>query len=937
MKVYLYIAGSLVDLKDDNLILWNYTMEDLSNPTIVKNAYTQQITLPGTPNNNALFGDMFRMDRRQIYDAEYSGVSFDPSRKTPFEIRSDKGEILESGYMKLDKVKMAGGGREYAITLYGGLGSFFYALSYDSNGEKRSLADLDYLRTGDKEGELDFTINAAFVSACWSRLDNDTPYNHAQIADVINFCPAYNGIPENFAANKGIITPSSCGLQSSVTISGTTYSTRGGYTLVNLPEDVTEWAAKDLRSYLQRPVLSIDAFLYALSYPDNCGGFHFDCSEIRDRYFEYTYLWMTLPLLPSLPTYRSQTNTITITAPTTLKSGDNYIPVSLGTTLPSGTKVDIKFSTNLSIYSSAAAGDSRSKVYFYRYRHWQEGVATDHYNEDIAGMFVQLVAYDSNGNAVGASKVACIGDSKGQYSILGTTLGMVKDPKKRAQIMGFTPHYANLEEVYGDYYGVSEITRRSSNSNYYDLDKELTFEVSAYDIASLRLYVTPYWWHKYKTTYFIGGNTDSGKKLGADGQRVVINTNSGVYSYNYYCAKAGTKTNTATYQTSDTLRSGARVTKRMLLSTDYTPADLLLSLSKMLGLYYTYDRATNSVTLHTRNNLYQNEVIDLDSRIDRSREIDITPLAFDTKWLEMEQEVVGGAFADTYKNLYGIPFGLQRVNTGFDFNSEAKALMGSVVTKCGVTSLEYGRYYNYVTQDGQFRPSPFLIPGVTQTLWSSSGNTTEVAVSVPPSPVIENYGEDGAQLPGYDYPLDRKLQLHDAENKPIDGDGILVFLNSTGNYWHFKVTDDDATMNNLNNGVPCWRLYDSGQNLRIPIFSRYRDGDGWMIDTSLDFGRPKELNCPDLLFSDYPATIYERMWKKYLSDRYDADTRVVTCYVDLRGIQVSEELLRKFYYFDNSLYVLNRIINYSVTSLTPVQCEFVKVKDKDNYLQGQDY
>ena len=302
--------------------------------------------------------------------------------------------------------------------------------------------------------------------------------------------------------------------------------------------------------------------------------------------------------------------------------------------------------------------------------------------------------------------------------------------------------------------------------------------------------------------------------------------------------------------------------------------------------------------------------------------------------------MVGGEFADTYEALYGVPFGVQRIDTGYDFNAETKALMSSIVVKGAVTSLEYGKYYNDVTQDGVFRPSPFLTAGCKHTLWSTGGLSTELDVPVPPSPVIYYYGEEDAALPGYDYALDRKLQLHDKDNKPIDGDGILVILNSWGNLPHFKVTDDNATMNNLNDGKACWYLTDgpvgAGQ-LRIPIFSRYYDGDGWSIRTSLDFGRTRELNAPGLVYSNKDVTIYERGWKRYLTDRYDVNTRVVTCYVDLRGMRIGQEMLRKFYHFDNALWVLNKIVNYSLTSNAPVQCEFVKVQDKSAYTEGQNY
>ena len=57
--------------------------------------------------------------------------------------------------------------------------------------------------------------------------------------------------------------------------------------------------------------------------------------------------------------------------------------------------------------------------------------------------------------------------------------------------------------------------------------------------------------------------------------------------------------------------------------------------------------------------------------------------------------------------------------------------------------------------------------------------------------------------------------------------------------------------------------------------------------------------------------------------------------MDWRGVEVNEALLRNFYYFDNSVWVLNKISNYSITSVVATECEFIKVKDLNNYQNGQ--
>ena len=61
----------------------------------------------------------------------------------------------------------------------------------------------------------------------------------------------------------------------------------------------------------------------------------------------------------------------------------------------------------------------------------------------------------------------------------------------------------------------------------------------------------------------------------------------------------------------------------------------------------------------------------------------------------------------------------------------------------------------------------------------------------------------------------------------------------------------------------------------------------------------------------------------------------MTCKVDLSGLQVGQDLLRKFYWYDGALWVLNEISNHSLTTYGPTECEFVQVRDKDNYLNGQ--
>jgi hypothetical protein len=393
--------------------------------------------------------------------------------------------------------------------------------------------------------------------------------------------------------------------------------------------------------------------------------------------------------------------------------------------------------------------------------------------------------------------------------------------------------------------------------------------------------------------------------------------------------------NTISYTTSESLRSGAVITKAMLLSSSHTPAEYMLSFCKLFGLYFTYDATTRKVTILRRNDLYLDETIDLTKRVDLSKGVNIQPLVFQAKWYDFLLEGVGGAFYDEYLNVEGVPYGIQRVNTGYDFNAEAVNLMDSVVFKNACTILARSKYFNYIFKGQTFQPSPFLDKGNTYTLWSTDGETLDTDISCPPTTASVTYYNDNPDLKGYDVDLARKLELRSADGKPVDGADILVFLEGWNTYDYFKLTDDVPAMDVVNDGVPCW-LLGAGTDVRIPIFQRYYYGTPYTIQDSLDFGIPKQLDIPTITYPE-GCTIYERGWKNYLADRYDVNTKVMTCKVDFSGIQVSQALLRKFFWYENSLWVLNKITNYSLTTFDPVECEFVQVQDKNNYLTGQLY
>lgn len=304
-NVQLYIAGQLVDLADDSWILYNWTREEMSNPTAVINSSSHQVTLPGTCRNNGVFGAAFRLDRRTLFGIRYDGTEFDPTRKTPFILYASDGTVLESGYCRLDAVNTHNRRHAYTVTLYGGLGSFFYALASKDDGTPRTLADLIW---SDMDGDdvTDFGVfpGADTVQDAWTYLGGGTP-ELKTFWNCVNFAPCYNGLPSDFDASHALMDNEAwANIPAGVDEDNQrpyewTYKAGLDCALVSFTNPHTEWELADLRWYLQRPVVSVKAFIAAVCDPRNNGGYEvtLDPTFFNAANPYYADAWWTLGMI----------------------------------------------------------------------------------------------------------------------------------------------------------------------------------------------------------------------------------------------------------------------------------------------------------------------------------------------------------------------------------------------------------------------------------------------------------------------------------------------------------------------------------------------------------------------------------------------------------------------------------------------------------------
>lgn len=920
-KIELYIGGKRADLDDQGLILYNYALTDLEKPTAVKNAYSKQVTLPGTPANDAIFGHYSRLDRINAGTGGSIGPDFNPLVRTPFLIYDELGTIVESGYIKLDRVEMpTPTTRKYAVTLFGGLGSFLYGLMYDANGDKRPLSDMDYIYSQggtDYPVEIGFTINKDLILSRWAGIDNAVTDAASAENQTLNFAPCYNGIPKDFDAGNVLFSPTagSKGLPAYLEDEEENrYNPFDGLALAKVNETFDEWVMRDLRSYLQRPILNVKALLDTISQPSNNGGWTLNW---HTRPVQESRLWLTLKTL-DLVKYADYTDadiaSSTSTAP--ILSFERTINVDgAGKVLTANAEVVNKLSASQNFYSLFNAYD--------RSRNGQP------YDTASGAWMWQLQALDASDNIVSKSPVAVLTNATplktaaenaaAAWNAIGLSWNSFT-PAPNSQYFVLTGSYD------GGYH-----------SGVFTFSRNTYLSLRAVNAVKIKL---------------VGGFVTNAVMIGTSDAATEYNSTqmneSSASDYPTITYRSFTSEGAYTVGTS-AVRTGATLTKAQVLNTDKTIADYLLSILKSFGLLMVCDANTKTADIWSRNAFYNTgeDVLDLTDRVDLSKGVKVTPLLAESKYYTFQPPVVEGEKAQEYEKDYTRTYGSQVINTGYDFNFEHINLASEILFRTPVPFVARGKNY---TRPYIGTKANWYFPWEQYKRTLVYGGNGEQGYSQDMEPVeATGWISYAPQLSFSD--LKDKMQMCGADGNSVAGEDCLMYLRPRAAWrdatdW-YQVSDDSDEMFYLNGENACWyAVFDDTDYMDVvdgadvPEFSPLceSEGGGSIVGVScaLTFGLPSELY--DYILGHWYTenhTLYYKYWRKYLEDILDDDTKVLQCYVHFRGLRVGPELLRRFFWYNGSLWVLNKITNYSLTTWDPVECEFIRVNKKTNYTNGQ--
>lgn len=919
MNIHLYIGDAEVEFTSKPEILYTYQVDDLTNPTVVKNSFSKTITIKGTKSNNHLFGHYWNVERMQVGGGDGSNVYFNASKKMDFQLFVGT-ELYESGYVKLDEVRRINDDYEYDITLYGGLGDFFYNLSISDDGNEMKLSDLEF------DKDIDFTINIGTVQNAWKSLKE----NKNDKWQLINFMPAYNGLPEDFDSKKMLIDTTSTNLIRSKKEDGNIFQTKEGWVIAELPDEMTEWETRDLRSYLQRPCIRMKEVIKACCNPDINGGYEVELDDDffneNNPYWEDT--WMSLPMIQTLE-YDSGEQPIEgaslLTVPTEGNT-EGYMYQALEFDMgefPSSTLSSLYVKTTIDANLSYR---STSHKWF-----WNKGGDSYHTGWACYGsLFCQLLAFNGD-TVVGASDV---------YNLTSPIRHNGKlwygDNSRYSGGRSYTPYMGkNIYSVLGFF-----------ESNGFVAENQTTPYVFTFRINNLTTNVTD-----LKMCYYWGASKDKLKKVDYAFSLFDTAKESSWIDHDWARTWATSPTNMEMTLKGHNLkavmggtigRTGTEVTKNLILNTEASPCDYLLSYCKMFGLYFSKSPYENKISIQTRKSFYdRNKITDISKDIDYSKSVTITPIAFGSKFVEFAQEQDETQYAKDYKTTKGVVYGSKVLNTGYEFDSEKKQLLDTNIIKSGVEGLEKSKYFTCYNNDNKVRP--FFGYGMKYQLYYGNDNIEVNGTNAVGSNLL-GINEDST-LKYYDvFP---KLQFHDKSNEPTDGNNCLVFFSgfknlTTGraNPINYYLTDDSYYQTQLNEGEPCWLFVSGNKDLNgkaiarkiddMPVFERYlTDSNGSTVKKSLDFGTAQELYVPKYSITE-EANIYNNFWKTYLEDLYDVNTKILTVYVRLKE-KVGYDLLRQFYWFENAIWRINKITDWNIGLEETTKVEFVKVQDLNDY------
>jgi len=154
--IRLFIENQELDVDNSLSHQITYAIDDLKNLDAKATSFSKTLIIPGTANNNKLFGNIFEFSNSNFNsDGPNVGYNFNASKSAKVLLQSDRLTIIK-GVLRLLEIIIDGESIEYEVAIFGELGGFINAL-----GNKK-LEDLDF------NYWYQHTYNTTYIENSWT-------------------------------------------------------------------------------------------------------------------------------------------------------------------------------------------------------------------------------------------------------------------------------------------------------------------------------------------------------------------------------------------------------------------------------------------------------------------------------------------------------------------------------------------------------------------------------------------------------------------------------------------------------------------------------------------------------------------------------------------------------------------------------------------------
>lgn len=838
------------------------------------------------------------------------GLYFNPLKKIDFRLEWND-SILMQGYAKLNEVERHNGNGSYEITLFGELGKLFSELKKITFDE--TVEDKKYLIDGSQY--VDEYLNRSLIYNCWVK-DGLPAWNLKKkgesgydVTDIIGFSPnnaftedfKYDSYYTNVAVGEegGTIIYEKQSQPLAEVIAQKTYDEPDRDVLreyTNVSSDVVVGnglfprSVGEFRSYLQLPYIYIDK-LWKI--------FKEKAEEVTNYKFNLDSSWFR-------PMNSYVGKLVYMLQPPFFNKPQLYTNTYSASNL--NNVINVQRDTN---------GNSKLKVPVYNTVVW------DYNDEQIQlinsnSCFLLDKDYFLNGTLT-SSSIGIKLHSQSSYNYARTlNLANYKgielqfslkkvDSSERTTIGNVLFHAPlegnqfaeDIEAFNADFkYTINQVTLPAYQS---DITLPATFPIK-FNIMNIRQS------GEYVIECMVSA-VNFGNNPGAYYPYPLFNYDGGSQEYilnNMYInlSNIGDLSLQLNYQFNT--RSESHITLNRLWNNEYNLFDELLKYTKMYRLGWYVDKINNTVDIKPIKTFMSEtfvnnkpQVNDWTSKVDKSKDWNIKPVAFEDKYITFNYEDGKTKIEEDYKNKFGVNYGEYKLNTQYNFNESTKNLFDKIKTS-NITA------------------TPLL------SLLTLLGLHNSMAVQVNPAIVYVSLNESYV------------------DNKDKDGKVVNVF----GQYY-FDVGRVQFDRDILKNFRYPFISDDISAQIKTGIFDYVDKGYGNVTNCSyyrklslVDGSSSNNMclfNIPKQYYdySELPEntkSIYSNFWENYLDERYNSQNKIVTCYLKLTPTDYMNFKFNQFIVINNQLYLVNKIFDYDITSNHSTKVELITVQDYNGYI-----